>query len=86
MAKQEYYDRNFKLSMVHDKSIVDFMKAQSKLTPALKLGMEVLIMLFGKGDLEDKYSDIKKYGLINILDKRLCELKIESLNYIGKNN
>jgi hypothetical protein len=87
MARIGFVAENFELDSndLNDKLIIDFLKRQmKKKIRAFRLGMSILILLFGKDDLAHAYRDIEKYGLINILEKRLLVLKKESSDYVEK--
>lgn len=74
----------FGMSSSDDKDIVDFLKIQSKKIKTFRLAINILLLLFGKRDVSVMCTEIEKYGLINVLDKRLTELKKDSENYLEK--
>lgn len=72
-ANQYQYHLTF--SKESDRDIIDFLKAQGKTIKSGRLIMNTIIMLFGKQDLSNVSNDIEKYGLINVLEKRIAYLK-----------
>lgn len=74
----------FTANVADDKDVVDFLKLQSKKTKMFRLAINILVLLFGKQDLIGVFNEVEKYGLINVLEKRLTDLKKDSDNYMNK--
>jgi len=72
------YQYHVNLSKENDKDIIDFLKVQSKIIKTSRIMINIMIMLFGKQDISNVYNEIEKYGLINVLNKRMSNLKQKS--------
>jgi hypothetical protein len=75
--KSEYVNKNFRLSKIYDQEVLGFLNKQPsmKQTESFRLGIEVLSILFGDIDITNVHKEIKRIGLVNVLEKRLQELK-----------
>jgi len=68
-----YTNKNFRLNNESDVEVLEFLKNQPtmKQTETFKLGIEILIELFGNENITSIHKEIKKYGLLNVLDSSL---------------